>query len=347
MVVRSLLYFSQYFNKLLGVIPIHPYAAKIKITENCNGHCITCNTWKTKHTNELSTEELQNIMNQMRDVGIRVIKFTGGEPLLREDATLLIKEARNLGFKEVAIQTNGLLLCNRAEELVKSGITDISISVDGIGKTNNIIRGIPYAYDASLLGIKAITLLAKTLKKKINVRISTTLTKYSIEEVPMLLEVCRDLGISFRINLLDKNPYEFRGVEMSALSIDNKQVVDKTLDHIETMKKETPWIISEDSNALEYVRAYCKGTPKEFLCAHGYLSVYLSSRGEVYSGCWVLNPIGNLRKTKLRNILRSDEYKRRAQQMFVKKCPGCTCGYALNVYVANFLFPTNILGFQL
>jgi len=102
--------------------------------------------WRYRHENEYSTQELEDIMEQMRDVGINTLIFTGGEPLLRDDISILIKKAKEISFKEITVQTNGLLLSSKAEELVESGVTSICVSVDGIGETNDVIRGVKNAY---------------------------------------------------------------------------------------------------------------------------------------------------------------------------------------------------------
>jgi len=53
---------------------------------------------------------------------------------------------------------------------------------------------------------------------------------------------------------------------------------------------------------------------------------------EVYPGCWVLSSVGELRQTSLKQIINSKEYRKRVQDIFLKKCPGCVCDYILNLY---------------
>jgi len=152
-------------------------------------------------------------------------------------------------------------------------------------------------------------------------------------EVPELLNICRELGVSWSINILDNNPYFFQGIDISELLANDYQIIDRTIDYIKKVKKEEPGLISIDGNSLEYVRNYYKGKVKEPPCVLAYTCIYLGSKGEVYSGCWVLKPVGNLRKNKLKDILQSKEYKKRAKEMFMRKCLGCTCGYSTNVRV--------------
>ena len=330
-VIRIFLYFGKYFKFLLSIIPISPISANIKITERCNSRCITCNVWENKYDNECSTLEFESILKQMRQNGIKIIRFTGGEPLLRDDLGDLIKNAKNLGFKSIAVQTNGLLLSRKAEELVESGITIVSVSVDGIGETHNRIRGTPNGFEKSIEGIKKLSEIAHNKKKKVNIGMSTTLSSLNIKEVPDLIKLCKDLNITWGINILDENPYFFKNLNMSTLHIKTGKLIDNMINYIKYAKKKMPEVITLDNYSLDYVRDYLKNKVKEPPCVHGYLDVFLNSSGDVYSGCWALNPIGNLNKYRLADILNSPEYKRRSKNMFLRKCPNCTCGFMVNV----------------
>lgn len=336
-ILMSSLFFGKYFKSLLNIIPISPIFANVKITENCNSRCITCNAWEIKYDNECSTLEFENIMKQIRQIGIEQIRFTGGEPLLREDIGDLIKKARHLGFKSIAIQTNGLLLSRKAEELVESGITTVSVSVDGIGETHDRIRGIPNGFDKSIEGIKKLSKIAYNKKMKVNVGISTTLSSLNTKEVPDLIKLCKALNIEWGLNILDENLYFFKNVNMSALHIKDAKVIDNMINYIKYTKKKMPGVIGIDDNSLVYCKDYLKNTIKEPPCVLGYLTVYIGSNGEIYSGCWALKPIGNLRKKRLIDILNSTEYKKRAIDMFLRRCPGCTCGFMINVKYQKLL----------
>jgi sulfatase maturation enzyme AslB (radical SAM superfamily) len=58
----------------------------------------------------------------------------------------------------------------------------------------------------------------------------------------------------------------------------------------------------------------------------GYLQVFVLSNGDVLTGCYPLPPVGNVVKTSLREVLESEAYRRQAEAMVRRECPGCTCG---------------------
>jgi cyclic pyranopterin phosphate synthase len=83
----------------------------------------------------LSAEEIYRIASIMVRKGIRHIRLTGGEPLLRKDVTHIVERLnalRNVGLERISMTTNGFYLSRYAEPLKKSGLDDINVSVDSI-----------------------------------------------------------------------------------------------------------------------------------------------------------------------------------------------------------------------
>ena len=66
---------ARYRKEVLRAIPVVPKSSSINITDNCNSRCITCNMWRNKSTDELSLAEIQDILIQLKDMGIRLCLF--------------------------------------------------------------------------------------------------------------------------------------------------------------------------------------------------------------------------------------------------------------------------------
>jgi MoaA/NifB/PqqE/SkfB family radical SAM enzyme len=95
-----------------------------------------------RQEDELSTEETKKIILQIKDLGVRHLIFSGGEPLLREDLIELVRFARASGIPWVDIITNGILCDdNIVEELIRAGLNHVTVSLDGISGTHDSIRG--------------------------------------------------------------------------------------------------------------------------------------------------------------------------------------------------------------
>lgn len=330
-----LLYISKYNKIFLNFVTLNPVSASIKITENCNSRCITCNMWKNRYSDELTTTELEDILHQLKNIHIKSIFFTGGEALIRKDIGELISMGKKQDFI-VSLQTNGILLNKKAETIIDSGLDSIIISIDGIGKTSDKIRGIPGQYDETIKGIYALkNYLAKKKDRKLEIIVATTLTSSNISEIPRLIELCKELKVKWSFNLLDTNPYFFKDVDISELMITDKDSVDRTIDYLYKVRKEFPEVFDVDPLSLEFARKFLKNEKPYFHCVLGYFFIFIGSYGDVYSGCWVFGPMGNLRKKKLTEILKSDEYNDRCLKMFNLKCPRCTCGYDLSYKINN------------
>jgi len=134
---------------------------------------------------------------------------------------------------------------------------------------------------------------------------------------------------------LDPNPYFFKDVDISKLKITNKDLIDRTIDYLSKIREETPEIFDMVPISLEFARRYLRNERPLIPCVLGYLNVYIDSHANVYSGCWVLRPLGNLKEDKLTHILHSKKYKQRLLKMFNLECTGCSCGYDLNCKINN------------
>src|SRR5215469_10420041 len=161
--------------------PIRPLSAHIKLTENCQAKCISCDYWKTRWQDAINTEQAIELVNQIAQARIRSLRLTGGEPLLRKDTFEVLRKANSQAFQNVVLQTNGLLLKKLHKEVNDSPITKVAVSVDGLEKTNDLIRGIHGYFGLALEGLR--------LLRGKKLALSVTLNKISAMELRGLREV--------------------------------------------------------------------------------------------------------------------------------------------------------------
>ena len=108
---------------------------RISIIDRCNLRCVYCmpedGVSPIKHADILTYEEIIRICKVMAGFGLKYIKITGGEPLIRKDLPWLIAGLKAIdGIEQVTLTTNGLLLKEQLSQLVKAGIDAINISLD-------------------------------------------------------------------------------------------------------------------------------------------------------------------------------------------------------------------------
>ena len=112
---------------------------RISVTDRCNLRCVYCmpeeGIENISHEEILSYDEIIRICKCIANLGIKKIKITGGEPLVRKDIIDLIKEIKEIdGIDEVTITTNGVLLYEMADKLYEAGIDAVNISLDTLNR---------------------------------------------------------------------------------------------------------------------------------------------------------------------------------------------------------------------
>ena len=112
---------------------------RISVTDRCNFRCLYCMPeegmeWIPKEE-VLSFEEIEKLVGVLAPLGIRKLRLTGGEPLLRRDLPELVSMLRKIeGIEDIALTTNAVLLSEQAEALRKSGLDRVNISLDSLLK---------------------------------------------------------------------------------------------------------------------------------------------------------------------------------------------------------------------
>lgn len=153
--------------------PLHDL--RISVMDRCNFRCPYCMPRETFHENyrflksseRLSFEEITRLTRLFVQLGVRKVRLTGGEPLLRPNVSELIGELTALdGVQDVALTTNGVLLAQHAAELKANGLQRITVSLDtldptifaqmsgGFAELPRVLEGLQAAAAAGLTPIK-------------------------------------------------------------------------------------------------------------------------------------------------------------------------------------------------
>jgi len=290
---------------------IRPLSAHVKLTENCQAGCITCDYWKTRWQDAISTDRAVELLNEVGKAGIRGLRLTGGEPLLRRDLFQVLGKADTSRFKRIVLQTNGLLLKKLHKEVNASPITKVAVSIDGLKPANDQIRGIDGYFDLGMEGIK--------LLRGKEIAISVTLNRLSAADLGQLAEVARRAGAQLEINILSRSLFFFKDSDVSALWPERSDVAQIT--------KFLRDVLKRPGYEVDYVtRYYNQEALAEPPCVLGYTQVFVLSNGDVLTGCYPLKPVGNILQDSLANILASKAYSDQCVAMIRRECPGCTCG---------------------
>lgn len=177
---------------------IHDYL-RISITDRCNLRCQYCmgpDGVKLLNSEEiLSYEEIVTIVKTLAPMGVKGLRLTGGEPLVRKDIEHLVSSlAATPGIEDIGLTTNGQLLPEKAKKLQAAGLNRINISLDSLnehkystitrgGSLKNVLKGIYEALEADLQPVK------------INV---VLMQGFNDDEIPDFLKMAAELPIHTR-----------------------------------------------------------------------------------------------------------------------------------------------------
>ncbi|MGD8558834.1 MAG: GTP 3',8-cyclase MoaA, partial [Gammaproteobacteria bacterium] len=172
---------------------------RISVTDRCDFRCIYCmseNMQFVPRKEILSLEETLFIAQAFSELGVRKIRITGGEPLVRQNISWLLGEINKLnGIEECVMTTNGSQLAKKAQELRAAGVSRLNVSVDSldadrfkklsrVGDLNKVLEGIDAAKAAGFERIR------------IN---SVVLKNYNHDEVSALVQfaIDKEVDIAF------------------------------------------------------------------------------------------------------------------------------------------------------
>jgi len=172
---------------------------RISVTDRCNMRCDYCRPSADAYQAEprshiLSFEEIERIASVAASLGVNKIRITGGEPLVRHNLPILIKQLAKIpNITDLAMSTNATLLDKYAQPLANAGLNRINVSLDSLsplrfrsltgGELAPVLAGIKAAQDAGLTPIKLNTVLMKGIND---------------EEVGELIDFASDLGATIR-----------------------------------------------------------------------------------------------------------------------------------------------------
>jgi GTP 3',8-cyclase len=113
---------------------------RISITDRCNFRCVYCmpkEVYGRDHVflerkELLSLEEIARVASVFAGLGVRVVRITGGEPLVRRNVEHLVELLREIPGLEIALTTNGALLPQKAEALARAGLDRVTVSLDSV-----------------------------------------------------------------------------------------------------------------------------------------------------------------------------------------------------------------------
>ena len=178
---------------------------RVSVTDRCDFRCVYCMSEKMTFLSKsavLSLEEIERVIKVFSELGIKKVRLTGGEPLVRKGIDKLFQSIGKIkALDEITLTTNGSQLQSKAQMLKDSGVERINISLDSLnpftfkkltrtGDLNKVLDGIHAAIKVGFKKIKLNTVLMKKLNEEelydlVDYAIKYYLDISFIEEMPL------------------------------------------------------------------------------------------------------------------------------------------------------------------
>lgn len=321
----------------------------LELTYRCNMKCIFCFQQELrgkKETNELSADEFIKFISQIP--WYTLITFTGGEPFIKKDNLEIIKHALKKHWCNII--TNGVMMTEEhAKTFVDNKLVLLGVSIDGIGKSHDQVRGLSGAYDKIIHNVKLLQEYKKRKRAKYpRIDIKTVIIQENLDMLEDIYQSAVDLDADFlTLSLLKGSPMQYRSEFMGNLKddmlyasspvepyVDPKEMVRKISKIMEMSRgKKMKVRLYPMTLQAQGMETYFDNT-RELIhrykpCMMPWSGLMISPMGDAYP-C-IVYKVGNIRESSLKSIWNSSRYREFRRKLSVAglfpSCVGCCLLY--------------------
>ena len=303
----------------------------------CNCRCMMCDIWRIRQAREITDRDLAPHLSSLRNLKVKWVVFSGGEPLMHSDLPSLTRLCRLAGVR-ITLLTAGLTLEAEAE-MVSAATDDVIVSLDGSAGIHDSIRCVPGAYRRLNAGIEAL----RHRRPDIPIHGRCTIQKKNCYDLRNTVRAAHELGLnSLSFLAVDTSSAAFNHPDGWAQSRQTAVAPDEN--DVESLAAEIEALISELSDDIAsgfivekpdklrrigyYFRSRLgqlqSASPR---CNAPWVSAVIESDGSVRP-CFFQPVIGNIHQRSLAEIVNGDEavdFRRRLDIPNDPICRACVC----------------------
>jgi Fe-coproporphyrin III synthase len=309
----------------------------------CNCRCLMCDIWKIRQVREITAEDLKPHLDSLRELSVRWIVFSGGEPLMHSDLGSLARLCRDEGIR-LTLLTAGLLLERQAEKVTR-WMDDVIVSIDGPPSVHDAVRCVPGAFTRLSAGVREL----RRLRPRIPIHARCTVQKTNFRYLRDTVRAAQTLGLN-SISFLAADttseafnrPLGWPSARQESIALDASEVggLDLEISALiwDCQREIESGYISESPEKLRRIAQHYRaglGHTQNMSphCNAPWVSAVVEADGTVRP-CFFHRPIGNIREASLRDVLNSNPAVKFRRELDVAQnpiCQKCVCSLFLEV----------------
>ncbi len=259
--------FNQAFRNLLSPRRFSPISAFCAVTARCSYNCGHCSA-RGREKNEMTTEQWTSILKELRELGVSIVGFTGGEPLIRHDLSQLVETATRGGAETIVFSSGAIHGFDSLARLRDAGLWSLCISLDHHREeVHDRMRGYTGAFSNALKAIRHSKALG------LYTMIGTVATRESVlrKEHREIFRLAQELGVD-EMRIVEPMPCGKAKEQKGNYLLDEEMIRELRGFHREQNRRTGPTKVCA-FNQIE--------SPEVFGCAGGIQHLYIDSASNV------------------------------------------------------------------
>lgn len=299
-----------------------PYFMVVEATHRCNAGCVYCDSWRTpaaEREREMSLDEHTRLLREAHSLGVRMVSYTGGEPLLRPDLVEIARAAKALRMRTL-VNTNGYLVSPKNARELLSVFDGVTVSIDSLDPALQAKRrGEERSLDLALRGLD---LLLEARRRPSQVRVNVVVDEGNASGLDDLAGYLRERKVPMLLQPLHRET-----LFPTIVPVSDVRKIEPHVDAINGFERFAGRSSGLSGAEARYMRPfyagmadYLKGKSPWFRCYAGSFSFQVGAYGDVMVCQTMRQSLGNVRETALRDIWISMTDRRREVSSSERKC---------------------------
>lgn len=209
---------------------------RVSLTKRCNLKCFYCHRegeiLPRGAPYEISVSDIDNLLAVSSEIGIKRVRFTGGEPLMREEIVDIVRAASRY-MDDISLSTNGVLLAPLAKDLHDAGLNRVNITLNSLDPEiyrsmvgadffNDVVAGIEAAHEHGIKPIKINMVVVKRNVDEIPRMISFLKEGMMLQLIELIASRDGEMDSFYVDNYVDIKPIE-KKLESEAIKVEERQ----------------------------------------------------------------------------------------------------------------------------